>query len=307
MLTINPRRLIVSGLFVLILSISFSALASQNCNDATRLVTQAYDWGDSGRKDKEKQLLQQALQICPNHADAHNNLGALLEEEGNYPQAIDHYRQAIQARTHFSEAWYGLGEVYYKQGRFPLSFEAHLHACKNDADSRRRIISFLKNNNYAVTKDEKILDRESLLVFFDKQRRTKIDQLIGGCGLKAGPVTSTYTFRNFHFDSSKATLQAGSEAQLEEIAGALREIKPSVVKIYGHTDIQTFKGVSQWESDRLNWKLSKDRAASVAYALALRGVPITWIETKGFGHTKPAAPYSIWDFTKNRRVEIKVE
>jgi len=159
---------------LLLLIISLPALASQNCNDATRLVTQAYDWGDLGHKDKEKQLLLQALQICSNHADAHNNLGALLEDEGNFPQAIVHYRQAIQAKPNFSNAWYGLGEVYYKQGRFPLSFEAHLYACQNDADSRQRIISFLKNNNYAVTKEGKILDRESLLVFLISSGEQKL-------------------------------------------------------------------------------------------------------------------------------------
>jgi len=38
-------------------------LASPNCNYATRLVIQAYDWGDAGRKDMEKQLLEQALQF----------------------------------------------------------------------------------------------------------------------------------------------------------------------------------------------------------------------------------------------------
>ncbi|OAD18648.1 conserved hypothetical protein, secreted, partial [Candidatus Thiomargarita nelsonii] len=82
--------------YLALLILSLPALASQNCDYATRLVIQAYDWGDSGHKDKEKKLLNQALQICPNHAEAHNNLASLLEEQGNYPQAIAHYRQALQ-------------------------------------------------------------------------------------------------------------------------------------------------------------------------------------------------------------------
>jgi len=77
--------------YLALLILSLPALASPNCDYATRLVIQAYD----GHKDKAKQILKQALRICPNHADAHNNLASLLEEQGKYPQAIAHYRQAL--------------------------------------------------------------------------------------------------------------------------------------------------------------------------------------------------------------------
>jgi len=64
-------------------------------------------------------------------------LASLLEDEGNYSQAIVHYKKAIELRPNFSQAWYGLGETYYKQERFPLSLEAHLHACQTDKDSKK--------------------------------------------------------------------------------------------------------------------------------------------------------------------------
>jgi tetratricopeptide (TPR) repeat protein len=56
------------------------------------------------------------LQICSHHAEAHNNLASLLEDEGNYPQAIYHYRQAIQAKPNL----YG-----FKLTIIPFSYSLH--------------------------------------------------------------------------------------------------------------------------------------------------------------------------------------
>lgn len=166
---------------------------------------------------------------------------------------------------------------------------------------------FLKTNRYAVTEDGEIIDKESLLVLYDKQRRQNIERMIAKCGLKAGTIIETHIFRNFNFATGKSSLQSGTERQLEEIAAALRQIKPSLIKIHGHTDMQRFSGKSQKESDLLNCKLSEKRAETIAQSLAQLGIPRTNMEIKGFGHSKPAAGYSKWELAKNRRVEIEVE
>ena len=291
----------LTTLFLLLFSLS--TLASQNCNYATNLVIQAYDAGDSGNKYREKQLLNQALRLCPNHAQAHNNLASLLEEQGNYTQAIAHYHQALQTKPNYSNAWYGLGETYYKMGQFPLSLEAHLQACKTDKDSRQRIKELIENEKVTVTEQGKILNKESLLLLFDTARRQKISRLISACGFKMGRVKPAVTFRNFQFDSGKATLQSGTERQLEELAAALINLQNKTVKISGHTDNQRFAGYSYYESKRLNQQLSEQRAATVARALADRGVSMSRIRTYGYGDTNPLSRNK----AKNRRVEIEVK
>jgi outer membrane protein OmpA-like peptidoglycan-associated protein len=294
------------GLAVLLMNTA--VMAYQDCNRASILNNQALDLpNERAYFSEQKRLFKQALQLCPNHPETHNNLADIFEREQNYPQAVYHYRQALKNRPNYSNAWYGLGETYYKQGQFPLSLEAHLHACQTDKDSKARLIELLQDNRYAVTNDGEIINRESLLVLYDKQRRDTIDRMITNCGLKAGPVTNKHIFRNFHFDTSKATLQWGSERQLEEIAAALLQINPTVIKIHGHTDIQRFAGKSKAESDRLNWQLSEDRAASVSSALTQRGVPSSRIRTQGYGYSQPAQGFSKRHLSKNRRVEIEVE
>ena len=295
-------------IFLAVLLMNTPVMAYQNCNRASVLSNQALDLpNERAYFPKQKQLLNQALQLCPNHPESHNNLADIFEREQNYPQAIYHYRQALKARPGYSNAWYGLGETYYKQGQFPLSLEAHLHACQTDKDSKVRIVELLRNNQYAVTEEGKIINKESLLVLYDKQRRAPMKTMMLACGFQAGLVTNKQIFRNFHFDTGKAILKSGSERQLEEIAAALLQINSTVIEIHGHTDIVKFADKTKAESDRLNWQLSEDRAASVAHALAQRGVSRNRIKTKGYGYSRPAQGFSRQHHTKNRRVEIEVE
>lgn len=299
---------ITLGLFITLSS--SMAIATSGCERATELNYQAYESTRQGfPNSRAKHLLEQALILCPTHAESHNNLGELFHQEANYVQAISHYRQALQLNPRLSTAWHGLGETYYQQQQFPLSLEAHLHACQTDRDSQQRVIELLKDNRYAVTEAGEIVNKESLLVFYDPQRRRKIKRLIADCGLKAvaGSLTNKHVFRNFHFDTGKATLQSGSAPQLAQIAAALRQLNPFVIKIHGHTDIQRFAGKGKIESDRLNQQLSEDRAASVAHALSQHGVPRTRMVTKGYGYSQPAQGFTKKDLAKNRRVEIEVD
>jgi len=144
-------------------------------------------------------LQRLALRYCSHHAGAHNNLASLLENEGRYQRAIYHYKQALQTKPNFSA--YGLGETYYKQEQFPLSLEAHLHACYTAQDSRHRIIELLKENRYAITEKGQILNKESLLLLYDKT----INRMISDCGFKD---RMQGIFRHLTFHTGSATLTA---------------------------------------------------------------------------------------------------
>ncbi len=278
------------------------------CNDlAIDLVYKFHDvHSQGGGIYRQKALLERALELCPTMPEAHNNLASLLEDEKAYSEAISHYKLALQYRPHFPQAWYGLGETYYKQGQFVLSLEAHLHACLDDEDSKKRVSTLLNEQSYAVTEAGEIIDKESLLALYDPERRQVMNQLLSDCGLRGvGRVMPVHTFRNFHFDSGKADLQPGSDEQLDELAATFNRLYEKLVQIHGHTDTQSFKGVSKQESDQLNVQLSQNRAATIAAALAKRGV--INLETEGHGYRQPLVEGNhpaAW--AKNRRVEIQV-
>ncbi|MEN8220175.1 MAG: OmpA family protein [Pseudomonadota bacterium] len=296
-------------LLPLILSLSQN-LAALDCDYAADVLYQAYDLHHQSHAfEREKLLVKIAIENCPEMPEAQNYYATLLEKEGNYTQAINYYKKAIALGPDFSEAWNGLGETYHKQGRFPLSLEAHLHACQTDSDSKKRIEALLKDNRYTITEEGKIIDRESLLVLYDKQRQKAIDQMLSDCGLgRFKRVNPAAVFRNFQFAPRKADLEPGSERQLEEIVAALLNLPNRMIKIDGHTDTQPFKDAPLADSDKLNLKLSQQRADTIARALNIRGIPMSRIKTDGHGYDEPlVAGNNPSTWAQNRRVEIKLD
>jgi tetratricopeptide (TPR) repeat protein len=47
---------------------------------------------------------QAALQVEPNHAEAHNNLATVLMALKRYEEAISHYSDAVRLRPDYKEA-----------------------------------------------------------------------------------------------------------------------------------------------------------------------------------------------------------
>jgi tetratricopeptide (TPR) repeat protein len=62
---------------------------------------------------------EQAIRDNPNFAEAHNNLGFLLRQQGpqNYSKALEHYSRAIQLKPHMAETYEYRGVLFAKMGR----------------------------------------------------------------------------------------------------------------------------------------------------------------------------------------------
>lgn len=55
---------------------------------------------------------QQAIQIQPEHVDAHLNLGRLLQGDGGAGEAAAHYKRALELDPRHATAAYNLGTAY---------------------------------------------------------------------------------------------------------------------------------------------------------------------------------------------------
>ena len=62
---------------------------------------------------------EQAIRLYPNFAEAHNNLGYTLREQGpqNYSKSLQHYNQAIKLKPDMAETYEYRGVLYAKMGR----------------------------------------------------------------------------------------------------------------------------------------------------------------------------------------------
>jgi outer membrane protein OmpA-like peptidoglycan-associated protein len=99
------------------------------------------------------------------------------------------------------------------------------------------------------------------------------------------------------FDTGKATIQAGSETTLGEVAKLLQQNPDLKLRVEGHTDNQGAAAANQ--------ALSEKRAQAVVAWLVAHGTSASRLAAKGMGQTAPVADNSTQDGrAKNRRVEL---
>jgi len=71
----------------------------------------AQDWGAAA------DAFRRAIVLRPAFADAWNELGFALRNQGRYPDSLAAYDEALKLRPNFPEALEYLGEAYMKMGR----------------------------------------------------------------------------------------------------------------------------------------------------------------------------------------------
>jgi len=66
-----------------------------------------------------------ALELDPDHSDAHVNMGRLMQEAGQYETAEHHYKKALAAEPENVLAAFNLGTLYEDMGRIREAIEAY--------------------------------------------------------------------------------------------------------------------------------------------------------------------------------------
>jgi tetratricopeptide (TPR) repeat protein len=83
-------------------------------------------------------LWAHAVEVTPDNAIAHNNVGEPLSNEGRLAEAEQHFADAAQIDPHYTEAWYNLGVTREKQGKLDeaaRAFSSVLKEKPEDADA----------------------------------------------------------------------------------------------------------------------------------------------------------------------------
>jgi len=75
-----------------------------------------------------------AIEVDPNFAEAHNNLGNALRELGRLAEAEEHLRQALTLKADYAEAHNNLGVVLVKARRLPEALAAYERALRHKRD-----------------------------------------------------------------------------------------------------------------------------------------------------------------------------
>ena len=100
----------------------------------------AQEWYDHGcelepSSPKEaREAYRRAVELDPDHVEAHVNLGRLLHEDGELEAAEAHYRVALRIDENDATAAFNLGVVLQDAERFPEAREAYEKAIAADPD-----------------------------------------------------------------------------------------------------------------------------------------------------------------------------
>ena len=81
-----------------------------------------------------KKLYKEILKTNPNFAGAHNNLGNVLHELGQFKKAVSCYEKAIQIQPNYTNAHYNLGSVLHELGEFQKAVSCYEKAIQIQPD-----------------------------------------------------------------------------------------------------------------------------------------------------------------------------
>ena len=76
-------------------------------------------------------LFERAIDMDPNHRDAHLELGIVYGQRGRLDAAEEHYKQAIRIDADYSEAHNNLGTVYARQAQWDKAVKEYRKAIAN--------------------------------------------------------------------------------------------------------------------------------------------------------------------------------
>ena len=135
----------------------------------------------------------------------------------------------------------------------------------------------------------------------EKKAQDAMDALSKSLAVKADTRGTVITLSgSVLFATGQATILPGAQAQLNQVADALKTQAEHHFTVEGHTDNQG--------TDAINNDLSNRRANAVRDYLVVRGVAATAITAQGAGSTRPVADNRTTEGrAMNRRVEIIVD
>jgi len=135
----------------------------------------------------------------------------------------------------------------------------------------------------------------------ENKARDAMDALSKSLAVKADTRGTVITLSGgVLFATGQATILPGAQAQLNQVADALKTQAEHHFTVEGHTDNQG--------TDVINDELSNRRANAVRDYLVVRGVAAAAITAQGVGSTRPVADNKTTEGrAMNRRVEIVVD
>lgn len=239
---------------------------------------------------KKQQLLDNALESCPNHAQLHYDKAFAEERLRKYDQALTYYLRATELDTTFARAYFGLADIFVVLGNLEPAIWAYQSGLAIEPDNQRATASLeLARIKYRSETGERITSAEFVRVMQESRPQSTTE------GALDGPVLRMQIL--FQINSSGLTESAIEQLETVGIALSDPALANQFFEIAGHTD--------NTGSPEVNLPLSKMRAEQVKQHLVDRyGIASERLSVVYYGDTRPTAPN---DTAQNRSINRRVE
>ena len=87
-----------------------------------------------GSLDEAVACYRRALELKPDYAEAHNNLGNALQDQGKLDEAVACYRRALELKPDYAEAYNNLGNALRDQGKLDEAVACYRRALELKPD-----------------------------------------------------------------------------------------------------------------------------------------------------------------------------
>lgn len=87
-----------------------------------------------GHLDQAEECYHRALEISPDYAEAHNNLGNALNDLRKHEEAVASYRRALDIKPDYAEAHYNLGNALKNLGKLEEAVASYHRALQINSE-----------------------------------------------------------------------------------------------------------------------------------------------------------------------------
>ena len=140
---------------------------------------------------KALEEIEHAIRLAPELPGAHDTMGDLQVEMGNYDEAIDHYLRAIEKDSTFSDGYLHIALVYEKQSKknhieyYTKAANLENEDAKIWVKKNKKLIDEYKNQSKAapavdyIEELKKLAELKSLGIITEEEFEAKKKELLG--------------------------------------------------------------------------------------------------------------------------------
>jgi protein O-GlcNAc transferase len=185
---------------------------------------------------------KKAAALDPNQADIHYTLGVTLWQQGNFDQAADALRAAIQTKPDYAEAHYTLGTVLKQQGKLQeaaASLKEAIRLQPDFAGAHTTLAGILRQqgDTEGATREARLgaqisADKTNLqAATFNTNsglRLLKVGDLEGAISQFRAAIVLAPSYAQAHFHLAEALRRKGAAAEADQEFQRAAELDPQL-------------------------------------------------------------------------------